>query len=96
MPTYDLLIRRGAVVTPGGVALADLAISDGVIAAVGPEIAGAARAEIAAAGLHVLPAIIDAHVHFNEPGRTAWEGWATGARALAASGGALCFEMPLN
>ena len=96
MPTYDLLIRRGAVVTPGGVALADLAISDGVIAAVGPEIAGAARAEIAAAGLHVLPAIIDAHVHFNEPGRTAWEGWATGARALAAGGGALCFEMPLN
>ena len=34
------------------------------------------------AALHVLPGVIDAHVHFNEPGRTDWEGWATGtARA---------------
>ena len=36
------------------------------------------------------------HVHFNEPGRTDWEGAATGSRALAAGGGTLFFDMPLN
>ena len=40
--------------------------------------------------------MIDAHVHFNEPGRTDWEGWATGTRALAAGGATACVEMPLN
>lgn len=96
MVLYDLIVRGGAAVTPGGVGPADVAVADGVIAAIGPELAGGARAEIAAAGLHVLPALIDAHVHFNEPGRAEWEGWASGTRALAAGGGALCLEMPLN
>jgi allantoinase len=36
------------------------------------------------------------HLHFNEPGRTEWEGAATGSRALAAGGGTLFFDMPLN
>jgi allantoinase len=73
----------------------DVAIEDGVIAAVGPELPGAAE-EIDARGLLVLPGAIDAHVHFNEPGRTEWEGWATGTRALAAGGHTACVEMPLN
>jgi allantoinase len=84
---YDVLIRGDA---------ADLAVADGVIAAVGPELAGPAREEVDARGLAVLPGVIDAHVHFNEPGRTDWEGWATGTRALAAGGATACVEMPLN
>jgi allantoinase len=44
----------------------------------------------------VLPGIIDAHVHFNEPGRTEWEGLASGSAALAAGGGTTFFDMPLN
>ena len=43
-----------------------------------------------------MPGLIDVHVHFNEPGRTGWEGAATGSRALAAGGGTLFFDMPLN
>ena len=43
-----------------------------------------------------FPGIIDSHVHFNEPGRTDWEGIATGSAALAAGGGAMFFDMPLN
>ena len=35
-------------------------------------------------------------MHFNEPGRTDWEGWATGTAALAAGGATACVEMPLN
>src|SRR3954451_23524116 len=32
----------------------------------------------------VMPGIIDAHVHLNEPGRTQWEGFETGTKAAAA------------
>ena len=52
--------------------------------------------EIDATGLHVFPGILDAHVHFNEPGRTEWEGLATGSAALAAGGGVWFCDMPLN
>jgi len=92
----DLVIRNGLVVEPNAARVADVAISGGRIAAIGPGIADAARATIDAAGLIVFPGGIDAHVHFNEPGRTEWEGIATGSRA-AAVGGVTCFaDMPLN
>jgi len=74
---------------------ADIAIEDGRIVALGPQLPGAAE-EIDARGLHILPGLIDVHLHFNEPGRTDWEGAATGSRALAAGGGTLFFDMPLN
>ncbi|HEY7029718.1 MAG TPA: allantoinase [Thermomicrobiales bacterium] len=96
MSTFDLLIRHGTVVTEAGVGAADLAIEGGTIVAVEPELEGSAREEIDATGLHLFPGLIDVHVHFNEPGRTDWEGWATGTRALAAGGGTGAFEMPLN
>jgi len=61
----------------------------------GAELPGA-KEEIIARGLRVFPAVGDVHLHFNEPGRTEWEGAATGSRALAAGGGAVFFDMPLN
>ena len=73
----------------------DVAIEDGKILAIAPELPGGAE-EIDARGLHVFPAVIDSHLHFNEPGRTEWEGASTGSRALAAGGGAVFFDMPLN
>jgi allantoinase len=73
----------------------DIAIEGGKIVAIGPELPGAPD-EIDARGLHVFPGLIDVHLHFNEPGRTEWEGAATGSRALAAGGGTLFFDMPLN
>jgi len=92
----DLLIRGATVVLPGvGEVAVDVAVEGGAIAAIGPE-PPPAREELDARGLHVLPGVIDAHVHFNEPGRTHWEGWATGTRALAAGGATACIEMPLN
>jgi allantoinase len=92
---FDLIIRGGIVVLPGGSTTADVAIEDGRIAAIGPELTGVSH-EIDARGVFVLPGLIDVHVHFNEPGRTHWEGAATGSRALAAGGGTLFFDMPLN
>lgn len=44
----------------------------------------------------VMPGVIDAHVHINEPGRTDWEGFDTGTRAAAAGGITTIVDMPLN
>ena len=100
MAAYDLIVRGGSVVgvgLPGGDPVrADVAVADGRVVAIGLDLEGAAREEIDATGFHVLPGVIDAHVHFNEPGRTDWEGFSTGTRALAAGGTTSYAEMPLN
>jgi allantoinase len=99
MSMYDCVIRHATLVIdtdPTQGILSDLAIADGQIVAIEPEIVGNAAHEIDARGLHVFPGVIDAHVHFNEPGRADWEGIATGSRALAAGGGTAFFDMPLN
>jgi allantoinase len=49
-----------------------------------------------AADLHVMPGVIDAHVHVNEPGRTDWEGFDTATQAAAAGGITTIVDMPLN
>ena len=90
-----IVVRSDRVVTPEGERETDVAIEDGRIVAISPELPGAGTV-IDARGLVVLPAVIDVHLHFNEPGRADWEGAATGSRALAAGGGALFFDMPLN
>lgn len=49
-----------------------------------------------AGDLYILPGLVDAHVHLNEPGRTDWEGFATGTQAAAAGGVTTVVDMPLN
>src|SRR5258706_7796300 len=93
---WDLLIRGGEVVAPNGVPRLDIAIEDGSIVELAPDLTGQSRGAIDASGLHVFPGLIDPHVHFNEPGRTDWEGFETGSAALAAGGGTCFFDMPLN
>jgi allantoinase len=93
---WDLLIRNGDVVTPDGVRRADVAVEGDTIVELAPGLAGSAREELDATGLHVFPGLIDSHVHFNEPGRAEWEGIETGSAALAAGGGTAFFDMPLN
>lgn len=89
-----MIIRGGTLVMPNGLLAADLLVERGVIQAIDSELPG--EAALDATGLHIFPAVIDVHLHFNEPGRTEWEGAATGSRALAAGGGAAFFDMPLN
>ena len=96
MNAVDLVLRGGLVVTPAGVREADLAVAEEKIVAVEETFSGSFVHEIDARGLHLFPGLIDAHVHFNEPGRTDWEGIETGSRALAAGGGTVFFDMPLN
>ena len=44
----------------------------------------------------IMPGVIDAHVHINEPGRTEWEGFETATQAAAAGGTTTIIDMPLN
>ncbi len=92
MSEHDLIIHGTA---PGGGAFS-LAVSEGKIAAAGDDVTGSAEREIDFGPDMILPGWIDAHVHFNEPGRTEWEGISTGSLALAAGGGTAYFDMPLN
>jgi allantoinase len=96
MTLYDLIIRNGTLVTPESTFQADVAIAGEQIAEIAPALEGTSRSELDASGLHVFPGVIDAHLHFNEPGRTEWEGFATGSMSLAAGGTTTYFDMPLN
>jgi len=96
MSDFDLIISGGTVVTPAALLETDLGVADGKINAIGPGLSGGSREVVSGRGLHVFPGVIDAHVHCNEPGRAHWEGFETGSRALAAGGGTLYFDMPLN
>src|SRR6201995_426097 len=96
MSTYDLLFRGGTLVTAEGLVAADVGVANGRIVATGLNLEGHAIEVVDASGLHLFPGFIDAHVHFNEPGREHWEGLGSGSRSLAAGGGTAFFEMPLN
>jgi allantoinase len=92
--SVDLLVRGGRALT--GEPL-EVAVADGVITATGAAVDLEARLEIDASGMTLLPAAVDPHVHFNEPGlRAVWEGWETGTAAAAAGGACAIVEMPLN
>jgi allantoinase len=93
---HDLLIRGATVVGAGSTETGDVAVHGGRIAAIAPSLDLAAERVVEAGGDYLLPGFIDAHVHFNEPGRTGWEGVESGSRALAAGGGTSFFDMPLN
>jgi allantoinase len=95
-PAYDLLVRGARVVTPEGVMRAEVGVAGGRFVRIAPAINETAAETIDATGQYLFPGIIDSHVHFNEPGRTEWEGVATGSAALAAGGGTMFFDMPLN
>ncbi len=95
MTAPDLVIRGGTTILPTGQRPADIAVTGGIITAVGSEVRDGAEI-IDATGLIVLPGVVDAHVHFNEPGRADWEGWEAGTRGAAAGGVTTVLEMPLN
>lgn len=59
----ELIVRGGTVVTAAGSRQADVAVSGGRIAAVGPDLGSAAREVVDASGLLVLPGVVDVHTH---------------------------------
>ena len=91
---YDLVIRGGTVVSSSGWTVADVGIRAGRIETVG-DLAGAiAETELDAHSLHVLPGVIDSHVHLREPGNEHKEDLESGTRAAVLGGVCTVFDMP--
>jgi allantoinase len=90
-------VRSRRVVTPDGVKEACVLIENGRITAAEPWERSPARGHFLDLGdLAVLPGLVDAHVHVNEPGRTEWEGFASATEAAAFGGTTTLVDMPLN
>jgi dihydroorotase len=94
--SVDLIVKNGTVVTPDSTMPADLAIDDGKFVAIAAHgsLGLSAAEEFDATGLHVLPGVIDGHVHFREPGLEYKEDWGTGSLAAIHGGVTTVVEMP--
>src|SRR3990170_1395141 len=91
----DVLVRNGTVVTSTATFAGGVAITGGKVVAVGrdadlPE----ARRGIDVGGKVITPGLIDAHVHFREPGLTYKEDFTTGSTAAAMGGVTMVLDMP--
>lgn len=94
---FDLLIRGGILVSSSNQEPKSLGIRDGRVAALlAPGETASARETIEADGQLILPGLVDAHVHFREPGLVHKEGFASGSRAAAAGGVTTVMVMPTD
>ncbi|HVY18042.1 MAG TPA: dihydroorotase [Rhodopila sp.] len=91
---YDLIIRNGACVLPWGTVETDIGVRNGHIHTVGTASDDTAEKTIDATGLHVLPGLIDPHVHLRDPGDKAIETIPTGTKAAILGGLTAVFDMP--
>ncbi|HEB79867.1 MAG TPA: dihydroorotase [Rhodospirillales bacterium] len=92
--TYDLILRNGACIMPGGGIGADIGVRKGKIATIGNLAAASAAHEMDIAGLVALPGVIDTQVHFREPGMEHKEDFSSGTASAALGGVTAVFEMP--
>jgi dihydroorotase len=94
---HELVLRHATVVQADAERACDLGVTGGRIAEMAP--AGTlanGRRTIDAAGLHVLPGLVDAHVHLREPGLEHKEGFLAGTAAAAAGGVTTVMVMPTD
>src|ERR1700733_10390196 len=92
-----LVIRSRRMVLPSGVTEAAASVKDHRIELVTDYDARLeADRTVDLGDLPLLPGLVDAHVHVNEPGRTEWEGVTTATRAALAGGITTICDMPLN
>ena len=91
----EFVLLNGNVVSSKGIHKADVLVMNGKIAAVGTGAAGRKNIPfIDLKGRHVLPGLIDVHVHFRTPGMTKKEDWVTGSKAALAGGVTTVLDMP--
>jgi len=91
----DLVIKNGTVVTPADTFEGGVAIHQEKFVAIGTnDSLPAGTEEIDATGKHILPGIIDGHVHFREPGMEYKEDFGTGSAAAVSGGVTFVVEMP--
>ena len=61
------LLKGGKVYTGGAFVRADVLVEDGVVAGVG-DLSVSQAETVDVSGKHLLPGLVDVHVHFREPG----------------------------
>ncbi len=97
---FDKALHSNRVVLDSGIKDATILIKNGkIVQLVAGKLPSEALGERTVTELGhavIMPGIIDAHVHINEPGRSEWEGFETATRAAAAGGVTTLIEMPLN
>lgn len=92
---WDYVIKNGTLVTPAESYKAHIYIKEGKIAAISRQpLGGKAARETDATGLHILPGLIDVHVHSRDPGPIYKEDFFTSTQAAAAGGITTIFDMP--
>lgn len=93
----DLFLTNGKIVTDYAIFSGGVSVKDGKIQRVieGDEKVPADQT-IDLKGKHLMPGLVDSHVHFNEPGHEEWEGATAGSFSAAAGGITTSLEMPFN
>ena len=91
----DLLVKNGKIVTPSTIVEANLVVKDGKIAKITKDTVNA-EYEIDAKGLHVIPGLIDPHVHFRDFEQSYKGDWKSESQAAAAGGVTTVLDMPNN
>ena len=94
----DLLIKNGTIVTATESFVADLAVKDGKITAIGKDLDTDAKEIVDATGKLVLPGAIDAHTHMAMPfgGTVSADSYLAGTRAAACGGVTTIFDYPVQ
>lgn len=94
MAHYDLILRNGTAILPSGDGQAAIGVRGGRIATLSAGPSDTAEDIIDATGLHILPGLIDPHVHLRDPGDASVESIPTGTRAAVLGGLTAVFDMP--
>ncbi len=94
----DLIIKNGKIVSPVEVYEADIAVKDGVIAAIGKGFDESGAQVVDASGKYVLPGAIDVHTHLAMPfgGTVSADGYFSGTRAAACGGVTTVFDYAIQ
>ena len=91
---YDLILRNGHCVLPWGIEATDVGVRNGRIISLGLNGDATADTVFDAKGLHILPGLIDPHVHFRDPGDATVESIPTGSKGAILGGLTTVFDMP--
>ena len=89
-----IVLRGGSVLTQRGVSQVDVAVSDGLVTAVGTQFELDDAVVIDATGCWVGPGFVDIHVHLRTPGQTWKEDATSGVDAALAGGFTAVLAMP--